>query len=178
VTHDQEEALSISNRVVVINQGRVEQVGTPAEIYDHPATLFVNRFVGTTNVLFGTAVQTSPEAIRVQIPQCGDIVLQRQMSFPAGASVVITARPEHLSISDKPSKGALSGVVDAILPVGPTLVYEIQLQDGNRVKVNDSRRGDVQPYNRGQTVHISFPADQCQLFAGDESDQHSSARLA
>lgn len=51
------------------------------------------------------------------------------MSFPSGAPVVITARPEHLSISDKPSKDALSGVVDAILPVGPTLMYEIQLRE-------------------------------------------------
>ena len=167
VTHDQEEALSISNRVVVINQGRIEQVGTPAEVYDEPASLFVNQFVGTTNVLSGKIVDSSSGGTRIEIPACGQVVVDRRFKFSAGAKVFVTGRPEHVSVSDTPNTGALSGTVDAVLPVGPMLMYEILLTNGERVKVNESRRGEIQPYPRGQKVYVSFPVDQCQVFPGE-----------
>ena len=115
VTHDQEEALSIADRVVILNEGRIEQVGTSADIYDTPATLFVNNFVGSTNTLEARVTQTTEETSSYNIPDCGDLTLFKKVSFEPGDQVVITARPEHLRITETGNNAALSGTIDAVL---------------------------------------------------------------
>src|SRR5256885_3905250 len=95
VTHDQEEALSMADRIAVMARGRIEQVSTPTEIYDRPATLFVNQFVGTTNVLSGKFTGSGAGA-RVALP--GGLALEAPSAsgFADGAKVAISIRPEPL----------------------------------------------------------------------------------
>jgi iron(III) transport system ATP-binding protein len=115
VTHDQEEALVLADRIVVMNQGRIEQVGTPEEIYRDPATSFVADFVGVMNFLPGVAGSSAEEAI------CKELRLQctPPHGYPPGTPVLVAVRPEDIRI----------GPVDSSLPNTTTAnVEEVQLQ--------------------------------------------------
>jgi putative spermidine/putrescine transport system ATP-binding protein len=117
VTHDQEEALTMSDRLAVFNQGRIEQVGAPAEVYEHPATRFVAGFVGTSNLL-------------------RDEVAERVL----GTRGTFTVRPEkiHLATPDAPvatDEGSASGVIRDVVYLGPDTRYIVTLDAGTELVV-------------------------------------------
>jgi putative spermidine/putrescine transport system ATP-binding protein len=117
VTHDQEEALTMSDRLAVFNFGRIEQIGTPAEVYEHPTTTFVAGFVGTSNLLTG-------ETARVVI----------------GTDGVFTVRPEKIRLADPseeaaPDEASAIGKVDQVVYVGPDTRYIIALDVGGSLVV-------------------------------------------
>ncbi len=128
VTHDQEEALEVADRVVLMDHGHVEQIGTPEEVYRHPATPFVYSFLGAVNHFHG---RTEDGLIRV-----GEDVLQRQpddfaQTLAQGASVVAFARPHELAVL--PDVGALEGVaakISRILAFGVTARIELDGVNG------------------------------------------------
>jgi ABC-type Fe3+/spermidine/putrescine transport system ATPase subunit len=95
VTHDQEEALAISDRIAVMRAGAVEQIGTPAEIYTHPASPFVAEFMGTTNLLSGAVADSSGGRVKIAI---GGIEISATGAQPVGASVLLSLRPEALRL--------------------------------------------------------------------------------
>ncbi len=95
VTHDQEEALAISDRIAVMRAGAVEQIGTPAEIYTHPASPFVAEFMGTTNLLAGTVAESSGGRVKIAI---GGIAIAAAGTQPVGASISVSLRPEALRL--------------------------------------------------------------------------------
>ena len=97
VTHDQEEAFCLAHRVIVLNGGRIEQIGTPAAIYDRPATLFVNGFVGSTNKLDGQIVEAGAEGAAIRLLGSEVFAVRGRTSAAEGAPVALTARPEHMS---------------------------------------------------------------------------------
>src|SRR5690349_8016687 len=125
VTHDQEEALSMADRIAVMARGRIEQVSSPTEIYDKPATLFVNQFVGTTNVLSGEFSKDGAAA-RVRFVE-GALDVPTESGLENGAKVAVSIRPEHLRVV--PS-GGLAGIVKAVLPLGSHVVYDIEIAPG------------------------------------------------
>ncbi len=117
VTHDQEEALTMSNRLAVFNQGRIEQIGSPADVYEHPATTFVAGFVGTSNLLVG-------ETARAVI----------------GTDGTFTIRPEKLRLADPDEhpaddEGSALGVIREIVYVGPDTRYIVALDTGSELVV-------------------------------------------
>jgi putative spermidine/putrescine transport system ATP-binding protein len=122
VTHDQEEALSVSDRVAVMSQGRVEQIGTPSEIYSGPKTAFVANFVGTMNRLEGTVVSREDRIVRsggvdMKVPD-------PTFSHGAGETVQLYIRPEDVTIDvvangDSPSAGSFEGRVTSLTFLGP-----------------------------------------------------------
>ncbi len=122
VTHDQEEALSISDRVAVMSQGRVEQLGTPAQIYSGPRTAFVANFVGTMNKLEGTVVSALDRTVRT-----GPLLLSipdPSFNHPVGETVELFLRPEDVSLEvltngDRPAEGLLEGRVTSLTFLGP-----------------------------------------------------------
>ena len=141
VTHDQEEALTMSDRIAVFNRGRIEQVGTAEEVYDQPATAFVAGFVGTSNLFTGTLA----EAV---------------VSRPGPALV----RPEKLAVSgpaDDPPAGQVSvtGKVAEVVYAGPVTRYVVDLDAGARmvaVQLNQQSTGE---FTRGQPVRLSWRPD-------------------
>ena len=154
VTHDQEEALSMADRVAVINQGRLEQFAPPNDVYDLPGSLFVNRFVGTSN------------ALRAQLLAGGDAAQARVADGPAwpvrsvgagaaGAEVLLCVRPEHLRLAD--SGPGLAGTIELSLPLGPQIVHEVRLADGQDLKVVESRShgARLQPPGRAVTIALA-----------------------
>jgi putative spermidine/putrescine transport system ATP-binding protein len=151
VTHDQEEALSLADRVAVMSHGRVEQFARPDEIYDRPATLFVATFVGTASLLRGTLVDSATLECAA-----GRLHLGR-VNAPAAGAVVVAVRPEHLRFGEGPSTG-LDATIELVLPLGPLVVYDVVLSDGTTLKVTTSRGAGVMAYAPGDVVRVALAA--------------------
>ena len=165
VTHDQEEAMSMADRIAVMNAGRVEQFGTPEAIYDRPATLFVATFIGTANLLTGR-LSRGDTGYAVECEGGGRLELERAAPCSRSGRVVVTARPEHLALTASGST-SLPATVEMVLPLGPSLVYELLLADGCTVKVTQPRNADLQRYAAGDRVGLSLRAGSAaSVFAG------------
>ena len=152
VTHDQSEALSVSDRIAVMNQGKVLQVGTPFEIYESPATEFVAKFIGETN-LFATRVDTCTKMqmqdgkpdeymVKLDIPECHSPVLATDyQETKPGQKVCFTVRPEKIRITlDKPNTNRddiniFQGVVEEPVYSGFQSKFYVRLENGTLIKV-------------------------------------------
>lgn len=122
VTHDQKDALAVSDRVVVMNQGQIEQVGTPREIYQFPHTAFVARFVGQTNLLLG---EISLHNEHVVVTQIGPVPCVHTHALPKGSGVIISIRPDSFEVDPN---GALLGVVKRVVYMGNATEVEVDVQ--------------------------------------------------
>jgi putative spermidine/putrescine transport system ATP-binding protein len=161
VTHDQEEALSMADRIAVMSRGAIEQVSTPTGIYDAPQTLFVNEFVGTTNVLAGE-FSSDGAAARVTLPGGIGIDVPSKTGFINGSKVAVSIRPEQLHIV--PS-GALAGTVKAVMPLGAHVIYEVELTPGVSLKLSEPREGQITLRQTGDRVHVAPTSpDACNVF--------------
>jgi putative spermidine/putrescine transport system ATP-binding protein len=152
VTHDQEEALSMADRVAVLNQGKLEQYSPPTEVYDAPQSLFVNTFVGTANTLPGRLVAVNGETtVALDI---GTEIKTRAPTVPIamGDRVTVCMRPEHLRLAD--SGEGLAGIVEMGLPLGPSIVHEVRTADGRAIKVTEPRAAGAQPRAPGSAVRV------------------------
>lgn len=161
VTHDQEEALSISDRIAVLSRGYLEQFDSPTEIYDRPRSLFVNTFVGTANLIEGVLESKSADGSSVRI---GGIVIDVPLPGPvaAGAPVLVSVRPESVRLSTTP--GGLPVRIAAVLPIGPSLIYEVLLENGTPVKIVQDRAESSA--NLGDHAFLSIRPDRISgLFA-------------
>jgi putative spermidine/putrescine transport system ATP-binding protein len=125
VTHDQEEALSISDRIVVLNAGRVEQVGTPFEVYNRPASRFVATFVGTLNTLQGTVADAAGKRVNID----GQTVTIPSLPSGAtnGAAVALTVRPEAIAIGGSDRDIVLDGTVSEVSFLGAVIRLKVDL---------------------------------------------------
>ncbi len=152
VTHDQEEALSMADRVAVMSRGRVEQVSAPTDIYDRPQTLFVNQFVGTSNT-FGATVE-GIEGGNVAVRLAGGELVSAVATEPiaAGTATTVSIRPEQLQLVSVPGANALSGTITAALPMGPVVLYDIRGGGGTAFKVSMPREEGSPMLTAGQQV--------------------------
>ena len=171
VTHDQEEALGMADRIAVLNRGAVEQFANPVEIYDRPATLFVNQFVGTTNLLPGTIESVDGSACKVGFAG-GESLVCRANGFRAGARVILSIRPERLRLAATPGPGRLRAKVGLIMPLGPTLVYDLTLMSGAQVRLAAPRPELAEVPASGSEVFLEPTAiDACLLYPEPASQQ-------
>jgi putative spermidine/putrescine transport system ATP-binding protein len=162
VTHDQEEALSLSDRVVVMNEGRIEQVGTPFEIYNFPTTAFVASFVGTLNVL--PAVVT--DAGRGELTIAGQPVrIARSFEGGLGREVSVALRPEMVSLgAGGEGKNRLSGKIVDVSFLGSIVRIRVGLNgatgdDGAVVVLDEFNEPTLKLPQLEETVTVSFPQD-------------------
>jgi putative spermidine/putrescine transport system ATP-binding protein len=164
VTHDQEEALSLADRIAVMSRGRIEQVSPPTEIYDTPRTLFVNQFVGSTNVLGGVFAITDGRA-NVTIANGAIIDVCPMPRITSGSKVAVSIRPEHLRFEPLSGARGLPGTVSAVMPLGPQVIYEIEINPGLALKVSEPRDAQNALRAYGDRVLIA-PAsvDACHVF--------------
>ena len=126
VTHDQEEALEVADRIVVMNEGRIEQVGTPDEVYQHPATAFVYKFLGSVNLFHGRVHEG-----RAKI---GGLVLDAPEHAEAkNAPAEAYARPHEIEVlRDSGGEAAIPAILHRAIPVGPRIRLELGLEDGDQ----------------------------------------------
>jgi len=144
VTHDQEEAMTLSGRIVVMDKGQFQQVGTPKEIYEFPGNRFVANFIGTINTFEGVVTAVGDEEIQVYSDEAGEALtaLGRQL-VEVGQTIEIAVRPEKIFISkDKPDNDdvCIEGVVDDLGYLGNRSLYRIRLGSGKIVQVSSQNR--------------------------------------
>jgi putative spermidine/putrescine transport system ATP-binding protein len=157
VTHDQEEALSMADRIAVMSNDRVEQFGTPDEIYDRPATRFVAGFVGTSNLLSGRMAMGEGGLATVDLDAGGRWSLPVAAPCSRAGAVAVSVRPEHLRFADAGEDGIAARLV-MTLPLGPTVVNELMLADGSAVKMQGERAGAAGRPEVGAEVRLALKA--------------------
>lgn len=162
VTHDQEEAQSMADRVAVIHQGRLEQYASPNEIYDYPRTLFVNQFVGNANSLKGTVTSKtdgqSGTVLVAGVPLPARLVSR---SLKVGDTVWACIRPEQLQLcaaTEGIEEPGLKGVLTLSLPQGPQVIQEVRLDDGSAIKVAQARASNQTMLGLGTAVFATLRA--------------------
>ncbi len=142
VTHDQDEAMSMADRMAVMRAGRVEQVDAPAAVYDRPATAFVAGFVGVTNTLHGRIAARNGSGYQVHLDAGATVMVESSRGFAAGDRVVLCARPEHLALrpAEDPDPAAWPATLRQSLPLGPSLVHDVKA-GATEMKLHEPRRG-------------------------------------
>ena len=149
VTHDQEEAMTLADRIAVMDKGRILQVAPPAEIYEAPKSRFVADFVGNVNVFEGTVRSATSDRVTIETTGGFDIVAERDVPVEIGQTVSYVLRPEKLKIAAEPLSGAnvMEGEVWDIAYFGPVTSFHIRLDTGAIVKVamvNATRQSPLQ----------------------------------
>ncbi|MER8807374.1 ABC transporter ATP-binding protein [Mesorhizobium australicum] len=156
VTHDQEEALSMSDFVCVMNGGRIVQLGQPSEIYDEPADLFVADFVGKTNLLSGTVAGHTGDLVDVALADGTVVAARKRTALLQGETVSVSLRPESLSLG-APESGPLKGIVRNRIFLGSTAEYAIEVQGiGTLLAKADHLIGQGNLFKPGEPVAIGY----------------------
>jgi putative spermidine/putrescine transport system ATP-binding protein len=172
VTHDQEEALSLADRLVVMNAGAIEQIGRPADLYERPASPFVADFIGKTNFFKGTMAgdmfSTDLGVPLKVVPRIADATL-------------MGVRPEKIKITRRaaPSATAQSGInaidgeVELVSYLGPSTEYRVKISGGRHILVQQSNRDATEGLQIGQPVTLTIPPEWCFLFRTDAATEAS-----
>ena len=167
VTHDQEEAMTLSTRIAVMDDGRLQQVGTPTEIYEFPNSRLVANFIGNANMFEGRVTENGPDHVVVEShdPMC-EFYIDHGMSIQEGSRVWIALRPEKINISKTPpvngKSNTIKGLVHDIGYLGGTSTYRVQIDDKRIMEVsspNQIRPKDGNPpIDWDQEVYLSWQA--------------------
>jgi len=167
VTHDQIEAMSLADRIAVMDQGNLQQYGTPAEIYDHPANTFVANFMGSPpmNLLPCRFVEEGG-SLFLDLDEAGRLaVTDQRLKAAAGEArqrkAILGIRPEAMSVIDEPAaKGGLPMTVDLLEPIGPRTIIHLRAGKQEMLAVEDKRFGG----RHASTVTAMLPERNCHLF--------------
>lgn len=154
VTHDQEEAMSLSDRVVVMNQGRIEQSASPEDVYHRPATRFVADFVGDANLVTVRRLGSGDTGTEVEIVNGGHVLRVPQDIFQDQVTLVL--RPEMLSLAAA-AEEAVQGVVSDVAFLGSDVLYQVDI-GRLTLRVQESARGHAVTHHVGDKVRVVFPA--------------------
>ena len=162
VTHDQEEAMSLSTRIGVMNAGEIVQVGTPKDIYEYPSSKFVAEFIGNVNMFHGRLIEDEPDHVRLESPELGcTIFVDHGISAAPDATLWAAIRPEKVIISVTPpqqTENVAQGVVKEIAYMGDTSIFLVQLATGKIVRVTQPNiyrhAGDAITWE--QTVYLHW----------------------
>lgn len=161
VTHDQEEAMVMSDRIVLMNKGRVAQQGSPIEIYNNPANEFVSRFIGEANLLDGVVSATSGDETTVDASGLA-IVAPFEADVQAGQAVILSVRPERIQIFEQQSAAPQGwpnvyiGTVETAIFLGPSIRYHIQLGNGQTLVVDRTTQQEKTAYQPGDQVVVGW----------------------
>lgn len=153
VTHDQEEAVTLSDRVVIMNAGKIQQIGTPQEIYAHPVSYFVADFIGKANFLEGRVANIlTQEEIEVDIKGVKYKVSIPKNTFSEGDRIFLVIRPESAELEPKKS-GAINGIISQVIYLGSRMVYEIKVEK-NFLTVEITNPQEHKIYSIGEEVSV------------------------
>ncbi len=167
VTHDQTEAMTMADRIVILNNCRIEQVGTPMEVYTNPATRFVAGFIGSPAMNF-VKVELSGAGERAIAKLADGAEVAIDIAVPESTGCELGIRPEAIQIVE--SGGTTSGKVAVVEHLGDrTLVY-LHLADGTQIIAEDIGRSEVKP---GERINLAFDSSQLHLFTADGKAHHA-----
>jgi len=158
VTHDQEEALSVADRLVVMNDGEIQQIGSQRELYNHPSNQFVANFIGRTN--FFTGAVTAPERFRTESG------IEIALAGPASPRTLLAVRPERIRLGRADGEAnSFAGTVEFVSYLGATTDYVVRLASGDLVAVemHNTKTGGIELFDVGSQVGIHWDPDAGQL---------------
>ncbi len=160
VTHDQEEAMTLSTRMAVMDAGRFKQIGTPTEIYEFPESRFVADFIGSANIFEGRVTEDGADHVSVS-SEIGEIYIDHGQSVKTGSKIWVALRPEKMRIvkTEDPGTGPnqFSGIVDDIGYLGDTSIYKVRLPSGQIVDV--TAQNLTRPMNREHRITWEDPVN-------------------
>jgi ABC-type Fe3+/spermidine/putrescine transport system ATPase subunit len=178
VTHDQAEAMSISDRIAVMKKGKIIQVGTPQELYMHPNSIFVAFFIGESNFLEGYITKTEDKFAEIELRQGLAIRAINERNIKHEERVVLAIRPETcaMKLGRIPSENGLTGQIDKITFEGTVIRYEIRLDNGDRFVINRPSLTEewIKP---GEPVTITFPVEKAHLYPYPEAGLAEETRV-
>jgi iron(III) transport system ATP-binding protein len=159
VTHDQAEAMTTADQIAVMNLGRIEQLGTPKEIYDQPRSVFVARFIGGSNILSGRAIDTR------HVAMAGGTLATSGRVLTPGEQVPLSIRQHEIGMTTAAPAGTnrLHAVVSRQVFLGAARDYTVVLDDKTELRVTAPPAQDIAP---GQEVWLSLPAERCRALTG------------
>lgn len=174
VTHDQEEALVMSDRIAVMDGGRIRQLGAPAEVFEHPKSLFVAEFVGASNRFEGSVTEVDGERIVVDLSDGTrlDAVRRGNADLRVGTDACLIIRPEHIELPERPSKhhNLVSAALEDVVYLGVDLKLVLRGPEGMRIELHE--RGDRLPEDIsdrvGGNMMLEFPAYRIHAFPLEE----------
>ncbi|ADE39967.1 ABC transporter ATP-binding protein [Candidatus Puniceispirillum marinum] len=163
VTHDQSEAMNMSDRVVVMNSGVIEQIGAPKEIYNKPSSVFVANFIGQVNIINGLVTTQKSNLTTLD---CNGLSLTGLFDgkLSKGEAVHMAVRPEDILISSKAKTGSynsLKGVLSNALFSGNVMKITVDLENGDVIKVESQPKTNV--HEVGDTVHVNWQPEDCNI---------------
>jgi spermidine/putrescine transport system ATP-binding protein len=176
VTHDQEEALTMSDRIAVMNRGRVEQLGTPEELYERPLTRFVADFIGTTNLLLGTVESVDGKHAVVRLASSETCVIDGS-DLVVGRSIEMSVRPESVEI--RPSNGTsysprpINATVEQVAYLGGSVQYHVRSNGGLAITALAPK--SEQRLAVGTAVGVSWPPAEALVLADRPHDEEAQA---
>ena len=162
VTHDQQEALVMSDRIAVMNDGRIEQCGLPTELYDEPMTRFVAAFIGESNFIDGVVDHLEGECACVEAPGIGELRAPCRPGIAAGTPAALTVRPEKLVAATDgvpADMNVVAGEVEDVIFVGEMRRYVVALPGGQRLVLKAQNRSGVQAFGRGDPIRVAWNVD-------------------
>jgi putrescine transport system ATP-binding protein len=166
VTHDQDEALAMATRIGLLHEGRLAQVGTPAEIYERPASRYVAAFMGAANILPGTVREPGPDAI-LDLDGIGLAQATGPAPTAAGSALHVALRPERLRIAPGEAAGinTAAGTVTESAYRGGTMDHHVRLSGGATLLVSQPLANGMGPalLAPGSAVAVSWPPEACVL---------------
>ncbi|WP_176368911.1 ABC transporter ATP-binding protein [Paraburkholderia youngii] len=164
VTHDQEEAMTMANRLAVMSEGQIVQLGTPHEVYEYPNSRFSAEFIGSTNLFEGRTVEDEPDHVFIETPDLTcRLHVNHGITGPLGMPVTISVRPERIALTRKPPEGAYNwgkGVVTNIAYMGGYSLYHVKLDGGKTVIANVTSLAltEIDPPSWGDEVYVRWSA--------------------
>ncbi|MEX0809944.1 MAG: ABC transporter ATP-binding protein [Dongiaceae bacterium] len=172
VTHDQEEALRLSDRIAVFNHGHIVQVGTGIELYEHPASAFVASFVGNSNFLSGRIVETQSGTCKVALAGGDTIIAQAQPELAAGSAISLMFRPERAVLrragEAQAHENRISGRVLESVYLGESVSHTLMTADGIEISIKQSSGGEQgSGLDFAGEAEICWRRDQTHLFPAD-----------
>lgn len=171
VTHNQEEAMSMSDRIVVMNDGQFEQLGSPDGVYNDPESVFVADFIGKANIFRGSVTTRENEIVTVDAANTIVRVRDKEGNWSDGSQVGVVVRPEDITLSrleqqsnpteDRRTNGnTMSGEIDLAQMLGGTVEYRVHTDDAHELVVTaQADRHREQGFGRGERVSLTFPTD-------------------
>ena len=163
VTHDQEEALSISDKIIVMDRARIKQIGTPREIYERPSCLFVAQFIGDINVLHATVISRDNQNLKLKIDGIdGYVVYQRENQYKTGEILKILLRPQDINIvlieDQKNNRNLLVGQIKNVIYKGHSLDFIVCFSNNKEIRVNRffNASSNDHRYNIGTYVLVTW----------------------
>lgn len=171
VTHDQEEAMTMADTIAVMNEGKIEQMGSPADLYDNPETAFVANFLGQSNLIKGTIVGNDGDSIVADL-YGQKISLPKNRSHAVDNSMYAGIRPEKFRISlvGTPVTGNVltGGRIEDVSYIGVSTQYQVEMPWGQELMVFEQNDDGVAPFNKGDAVNISWAPVFTFALRGDE----------